>query len=292
MSRIWLITGSARGLGRSITEAALAAGHTVVATARDPGRLAELQERYPDTLLTFTLDVTDARAARAAATFAVDWFGRIDVLVNNAGFGHAAAFEQTEEEDFRAQIDTNFYGVVNLTRAVLPVMRRQRSGCIINISSVGGRTGTPGLSAYQAAKWAVGGFTEVLARETAPLGIKVIAIEPGGMRTGWGEIARSRAPDVMPDYQPSVGTVMNLLKAYVGHEIGDPERVAKIVLDLAMRDALPVHLVLGSDALFVLAGADAERQKQALEWAAVSKASDFENADLGALQTLLSSQAA
>lgn len=287
MTKTWLITGSARGLGRSITEAVLASGDTVVATARDPKRLADLHERYPDTLLPFALDVTDTDAAHAAASRTIDCFGRIDVLVNNAGFGHAAAFEQTGEADFRAQIETNFYGVVNLMRAVLPAMRSQRSGHIINISSVGGRTSTPGLSAYQAAKWAVGGLTEVLAKETAPFGIKIVAVEPGGMRTDWGEIARGQAPEVMPDYEPSVGAVLGLLKAYVGQEVGDPARIARIILDLAGRESLPPHLVLGSDALLVLAQAEAERQKQAAEWAAISASSDFEGTDIAALQKLL-----
>lgn len=291
MTKTWLITGAARGLGRSITEAVLAAGDNVIATAREPGRLAELQERYPDTLLTFALDVTDAAAAEAAVAFTVDTFGRLDVLVNNAGYGHAVAFEQTGEASFRAQIETNFYGVVNLTRAALPVMRGQRAGHIINISSVGGRTSTPGLSAYQSAKWAVGGFTEVIAKEVAPLGIRITSVEPGGMRTGWGEIARGNVPAVTPDYEPSVGAVLDLLKAYVGHEIGDPAKVATIVLDLSRREMLPAHLVLGSDALFVLAQADAERQKQAAEWAEVSASSDFAGTDLVALQKLLGGEA-
>ncbi|RXT48205.1 short-chain dehydrogenase/reductase [Bosea sp. Tri-44] len=291
MTKTWLITGASRGLGRAIAEAALSAGDNVVATARDPGRLADLEARYPDTLLSFTLDVTDMAAANAAVAFTLDTFGRLDVLVNNAGYGHAVAFEQTSDESFRAQIETNFYGVVNLTRAALPVLRAQRAGQIFNISSVGGRTGTPGLSAYQSAKWAVGGFTEVIAKEVAPLGISIVSVEPGGMRTGWGEIARGNAPAVMPDYQPSVGAVLDLLKAYVGNEIGDPERIAQIILDLSRRETLPAHLVLGSDALFVLAQAEAERQKQAAEWADVSRSSDFAGTDLAALQKLLGGEA-
>lgn len=287
MTKTWLITGAARGLGRSIAEVALAAGDNVVATARDPARLAELEAQYPDTLLPFALDVTDMAAANVAAAVATETFGRLNVLVNNAGYGHAAAFEQTSQESFRAQIETNFYGVVNLTRAALPPMRAQRSGHIINISSVGGRTATPGLSAYQSAKWAVGGFSEVIAKEVAPFGVKIVSVEPGGMRTGWGEIARGNAPAVMPDYQPSVGAVMDLLKAYVGHEIGDPERIAEIVLDLSRRESLPAHLVLGSDALFVLAQAEAQRQGAAAEWAEVSRSSDFVGTDLAALQKLL-----
>src|SRR5271155_3287408 len=178
MSKVWLITGAARGLGRSIAEAVLAAGDNLVATARDPVRLADLQKRYGDQVRTAVLDVTDATAAEAAVRVAVGGLGRLDVLVNNAGFGHVAPFEQTPEDDFRSQIDTNFYGVVNLTRAVLPIMRRQRGGHIINISSVGGRIGTPGLSAYQAAKWAVGGFTEVLAQEGSAFGVKFVSVEP------------------------------------------------------------------------------------------------------------------
>ena len=171
MTKTWLITGSAHGLGRSIVEAALAAGDKVGSNPRDTGRLADLAAAHRETMRSFQLDVTDEKAAQAAVDFAVATFGRLDVLVNNAGYAHSAPFEQTTAESFRAQIDTNLYGVVNLTRAALPVMRRQRAGYVINISSVGGRHGTPGLSAYQAAKWAVGGLTEVIAREAAPFGV-------------------------------------------------------------------------------------------------------------------------
>jgi NAD(P)-dependent dehydrogenase (short-subunit alcohol dehydrogenase family) len=274
MSKVWLITGAARGLGRSIAEAVLVAGDNLVATARDPGRLADFQKQYGDRLRTAVLDVTNADAARAAVEVAVAGFGRLDVLVNNAGFGHVAPFEQAPEDDFRAQIDTNFYGVVNLTRAVLPVMRRQRSGHIINISSVGGRLGMPGLSAYQAAKWAVGGFTEVLATEVAPFGVKVVSVEPGGMRTEWGEIARGHVPELLPDYEPSVGALQNLLKQHVGNEAGDPARVAQVVVRLAAHDNPPMHLLLGGDALQYFGEADAARSAVAEQWRAVSLSTD------------------
>jgi NAD(P)-dependent dehydrogenase (short-subunit alcohol dehydrogenase family) len=277
VSKVWLITGSARGLGRSIAKAALAAGDSVVATARDPARMANLQERHGDNLRAFALDVTDASAAQAAVEFAVGAFGRLDVLVNNAGFGHVVPFEQTEDAEFRAQIDTNFYGVVNLVRAAVPVMRDQRSGHIINISSVGGRTGTPGLSAYQAAKWAVGGFTEVLAQEVAPFGVKVISVEPGGMR--WGFTASGSAPALLPDYEPSVGAVLGMPKGYVGNEIGDPEKVAKVVLELAGSE----HLLLGRDALRVFGRSKAARKEEATEWATVSIPIDFGGVDLSFL---------
>jgi NAD(P)-dependent dehydrogenase (short-subunit alcohol dehydrogenase family) len=262
-----------------VAEAVLATGDRLVATARDPSRLADLQERYGRQLRTAVLDVTDADAARAAVQVAVDGFGRLDVLVNNAGFGHVAPLEQMPDDDFRAQIDTNFYGVVNLTRAALPVMRRQRAGHIINVSSVGGRIGIPGLSAYQAAKWAVGGFTEVLAQEVAALGIKVVSIEPGGMRTDWGEIARGHTPELLPDYQPSVGAVLEMLKPHIGNEVGDPAKVAEIIVRLAAHDSPPVHLLLGSDALHYFGAADAARSAAAEQWRNVSLSTDVNASD-------------
>jgi NAD(P)-dependent dehydrogenase (short-subunit alcohol dehydrogenase family) len=274
MSKVWLITGAARGLGRSIAEAVLTSGDRLVATARDPNRLIDLQKRYGDQLRTAALDVTDAAAAQAAVQAAIDGFGRLDVLVNNAGFGHVAPFEQAPEEDFRAQIDTNFFGVVNLTRAALPIMRRQRRGHIINISSVGGRIGTPGLSAYQAAKWAVGGFTEVLAQETKPFGVKVISVEPGGMRTDWAEIAQGQMPELLTDYEPSVGAIQKLFKQIAGNEASDPGRVAQVILHLAAHENPPAHLLLGSDALHYFGQVDAARAAAAEQWRAVSLSTD------------------
>lgn len=279
MSKTWLITGSANGLGRNIAEAVLASGDRLVATARDPQRLSALKEQYGDRVVTAALDVTDPNAAEAAVNLAVDTFGTLDVLVNNAGYGNVAPFEQTTAEAFKAQIDTNFYGVVNLARAALPVMRSQRSGHIINISSVGGRISTPGLSAYQSAKWAVGGFTEVLAQEAAAFGVKVIAVEPGGMRTNWGHTARGNVPAILPDYEPSVGAITALLAAYVGKEFGDPDKIAQVIIDLASRDVLPPHLLLGSDALYMFNQTDAARQKAAADWADVTTSTDFDGSD-------------
>jgi NAD(P)-dependent dehydrogenase (short-subunit alcohol dehydrogenase family) len=287
MSKIWLVTGSARGLGRFIVEAALAAGNKVLATARDPGRLDALVVRYPDTLKTFSLDVTDAAAAQQAVDFAVAQFGGLDVLVNNAGYGHIVPFEQTEADAFRQEVETNLFGVVNLSRAALPVLRAQKSGHIINVSSVGGRVGIPGLSAYQAAKWAVGGFTEVLAQEARPFGVKVIAIEPGGMRTDWGFIAGEKRVDILPDYAPSVGAVLGMIGQYAGGEIGDPAKVAQVILDLTARDELPPHLLLGSDALQVFAQVDDARRKATEEWAPVSRSIDAAGIDISGLTSQL-----
>jgi NAD(P)-dependent dehydrogenase (short-subunit alcohol dehydrogenase family) len=275
MAKVWLVTGSARGLGRKIVEAALAAGEQVVATARNPRDLADLVEQYGEQVRAVALDVTDAAAAQAAVQATLEAFGRLDVLVNNAGFGHLAPFEQTSENDFRAQIDTNFYGVVNVTRAALPTMRKQRSGHIIQISSVGGRIGMPGFSAYQSAKWAVGGFTEVLSKEVAPFDIKVTALEPGSMKTDWANEAGSALPELLEDYAPSVGAIVTLLGQYVGNETGDPAKVAQVVRKLAYHEQPPEHLLLGSDALHYFGEAEKARQASAAAWREVSLSTDF-----------------
>jgi NAD(P)-dependent dehydrogenase (short-subunit alcohol dehydrogenase family) len=280
MTKTWLVTGAGRGLGRSICEAALAVGDRVMATARNPERLADLKTRFGDQVRTFSLDVTDPAASKAAVEATVAAFDALDVLVNNAGYGHVAPFEQTSAAAFREEFETNFFGVVNLVRAALPILRRQRSGTIVNISSVGGRAGSPGLSAYQSAKFAVGGFTEVLAQETAPFGVKVIALEPGGMRTDWGFSALEGEPEVLPDYAQSVGGLVALLKDYAGSEVGDPARIAKVVVDLVTHDALPHHLLLGSDALHVYGLAETLRTNQAKAWDAVSRSTDFDQSSL------------
>lgn len=286
MSKTWLITGSANGLGRTLAEAVLDSGDKLVATARNPDRLKDLKQEYGDRIEVAALDVTDAAAARSAVQLALSAFGGLDVLVNNAGYGHMLPFEQTSEEDFEAQIDTNFYGVVNLTRAALPIMRVQRSGHIINVSSVGGRVSTPGLSAYQAAKWAVGGFTEVLAKEVAGFGVNVIALEPGGMRTNWAQTAAGASVELLPEYEPSVGAVLGMLKKYGGNEFGDPEKVAKVILDVAAQNNLPNHLLLGSDALFVFGQAEAARSKAAAQWDKVSRSTDFDGSDISVFTSL------
>src|SRR5438067_10552565 len=219
MDKVWLVTGSGSGLGRNIAEAVLESGDRLVATARDPRRLDDLVNKFGERVRAVSLDVADESAAQAAVQVALDAFGRLDVVVNNAGFGDIAPFEQLSAERFKAVIDTNFYGVVNVTRAAVPHMRKQRSGCILQISSVGGRLTRPGSTPYHAAKWAVGGFTESLAQELSPFGVKVCALEPGGMRTNWGARANAGTPDLLPEYEASVGAVIEALKSYWGNEI-------------------------------------------------------------------------
>jgi NAD(P)-dependent dehydrogenase (short-subunit alcohol dehydrogenase family) len=274
MSKVWLVTGSASGLGRSIAEAVLASGDRLVATARDPRRLEDLVKKYGDQVRIAPLDVADEDAARAAVQVAVDAFGRLDVVVNNAGYGDVAPFEQLSSQRFKAVLDTNFYGVVYMTRAALPIMRKQKSGCILQISSVGGRLSLPGSTAYHAAKWAVGGFTESLAAEAAPFGVKVCALEPGGMRTNWGARAHKETPGLLPDYEPSVGAVIKALESLWGRENSDPAKVAQVVLRLASSDRLPAHLLLGSDAVQYAGQAEAARAAEAERWREISFSTD------------------
>jgi NAD(P)-dependent dehydrogenase (short-subunit alcohol dehydrogenase family) len=274
MSKVWLVTGSASGLGRNVAEAVLACGDRLVATARDPRRLEDLVKKYEDQVRTASLDVADEDAAKAAVQGAVAAFGRLDVLVNNAGYGDVAPFEQLSSERFKALVDTNFYGVVNVTRAALPIMRKQRSGCILQVSSLGGRLALPGSTAYHAAKWAVGGFTESLAQEVVPFGIRVCALEPGGMRTNWGARAHKDVPMLLPDYEPSVGAVIKSLESLWGRENSDPAKVAQVILRLAASDRLPAHLLLGSDAIQFASQAEATRAADAERWKEVSASTD------------------
>ena len=276
MSKVWLVTGSASGLGLEIAEAVLASGDRLLATARDPQRLNDLVERYGEQVSTASLDVSDEAAAKIAVAKAVDVFGGLDVLVNNAGYGDTAPFEQLSPERFRALVETNFFGVVSMTRAAIPIMRRQKSGCILQISSVGGRLATPGGAAYHAAKWAVGGFTEAVALEVASFGVKVCALEPGGMRTNWGNRAVADVPSLLPEYEPSVGALVRTLATYWGHETSDPAKVAQVILHLATREQLPPHLLLGSDAVQYARAAEDKRESDAKAWLEVSVSTDAE----------------
>ena len=264
MPQVFFLTGSSRGLGRQVAEAALAAGHHLVATARDPASLADLADRHGGQVLLVALDVTDPEAATAAVRAGTAAFGRIDVVVNNAGYANLAAVEDLSPDDFRAQVDANLFGVVNVTKAALPVLRAQGGGHIIQVSSVGGRLATPGLSAYQAAKWAVGGFSEVLAREVGPLGIKVTVLEPGGMRTDWAGPSM-RVPPISEPYRPTVGASAAMHSENGSDDaLGDPAKVAQVVLKVAEMAEPPLRLILGSEAYaYAMAAAKARAESDA-----------------------------
>jgi NAD(P)-dependent dehydrogenase (short-subunit alcohol dehydrogenase family) len=278
MSKVFLLTGSSRGLGRQIAEAVLAAGHRLVATARRPETLSDLAERYGHQILPVTLDVTDPAGAQAAVAAGVEAFGRLDVLVNNAGYANLASVEDITLDDFREQIDANLLGVVYLTKAALPVLRQQGGGHIIQVSSIGGRLATPGLSAYQAAKWAVGGFSEVLAKEVEPLGIKVTVLEPGGMATDWAGSSMHVRP-VSEPYQATVGPMARLHQGDDGPPaLGDPAKVAQVVLAVADMDEPPLRLILGSEAYAYATAAAQARAEADAKWHDLSVSTDRDDA--------------
>jgi NAD(P)-dependent dehydrogenase (short-subunit alcohol dehydrogenase family) len=251
MSKVWIVTGSSRGLGRAIVEAALEAGERVVATARDPRQLDDLATTYGDRVLPFALDVTDAAGSQAAVDAALERFGQLDVVVNNAGYATLAAVEDISLDTFREQVETNFLGVVYLTKAALPTLREQGTGHIVQISSIGGRVASAGLSAYQGSKWAVGGFSEVLAREVGPLGVRVTVLEPGGMSTDWSG-SSMEVPAVSAPYAQTVGVRARQYEEGVA-TTSDPAKVAHVVLALTRMDDPPVRLLAGSDAVRVAA---------------------------------------
>ena len=278
MSQVFFLTGSGRGLGRSISGAVLSAGHSLVATARNPDSLADLVSRYGDQILPVALDVTDPGAAQAAVSLGVERFGRLDVVVNNAGYANLASVEDMTLPDFRAQVDANLFGVVNVTKAALPFLRARGSGHIIQVSSVGGRLATAGLAAYQAAKWAVGGFSEVLAREVGPLGIKVTVLEPGGMRTDWAGSSMEVPPISLP-YQPTVGAMARTHDSLGSDDaLGDPAKVAQVVLAVAGMADPPLRLILGSEAYAYAMAAARSRAASDAAWHELTVSTDRDDA--------------
>jgi NAD(P)-dependent dehydrogenase (short-subunit alcohol dehydrogenase family) len=293
MSKVWLVTGSSRGLGLELAKAVLGARHRLVATARNPEDLRGLVEQYADRIRAVELDVTKPESARAAVALAKSAFGRLDVVVNNAGYANVNSIEDVAEDDFRAQIETNFFGVVNVTRAALPVLRAQRAGHIIQVSSIGGRAATQGLAAYQAAKWAVGGFSEVLAKEVGPLGIRVTIAEPGGMRTDWAG-ASMRVDTVQPDYQATVGAFAEQIRNNADAAQSDPAKVARALLAVASEARPPLRLVLGSDAVFLAELVAKVRAQEDAKWKALSLSTDIDGrpnfADTPIAEFLMSQQ--
>jgi NAD(P)-dependent dehydrogenase (short-subunit alcohol dehydrogenase family) len=277
MTKVWFITGSSRGLGRSLTEAVLAKGDKVVATARRPEQLDDLVAEYPDQIYPIQLDVTDNGQIQSAVEQTVKHFGRIDVLVNNAGFGITGAAEAYTDEQVRSQLETNLYAPIAITRAVLPYMRKQRSGHILQISSVGGRVGSAGITIYQAAKFGLGGFSEGLSKEVAPLGIKVTCVEPGGFRTDWAGDSMTYAKSI-EGYEDSVDVRANFFKSREFKPVGDPDKAARVMIDLVDTPEPPVHLVLGSEAIGIVKHSEAAKNAELEKWLPVSISTDHDEA--------------
>ena len=274
MQQVWFITGSSRGFGRALVQAALDAGDLVAATARHPEQLADFTQRYGDQVLPLALDVTDEAAVHDAVSAAVERFGRLDVVVNNAGYANVAPIETGDEEDFRTQFETNFWGVYNVSRAVIPYMK-ERGGVIVQVSSVGGRVGgSPGIASYQAAKFAVDGFSRTLAAETKPFGVKVMVVEPSGFATDWAGSSMT-IHDIPADYDPTIGAMHRLMRANAGGPAGDPARAAEIIVRAAKRDNPPGHLLLGGTAADMSLDYSRRQLDEATRWAAVSRSADF-----------------
>lgn len=275
MAKIWFITGSSRGLGRNLTEAVLQSGDKVAATARNIAQLDDLAAQYGEQIFPVALDVTDYEAVYHAVAEVVAHFGRIDVLVNNAGFGIIGAAEAYTSDQVRSQLETNLYAPIEITRAVLPYMREQGGGRILQISSIGGRVGNAGLTMYQAAKFGLGGFTEALAKEVAPLGIFLTSVEPGGFRTDWAGASMTYAREI-DDYE-LVNQRTALFKSGSFTPVGDPVKAAGVMVELASHPNPPVHLVLGSEAIGILKAADEARHAEMEEWMAVSLSTDHDD---------------
>lgn len=249
MSKVWFITGCSTGFGRNLAQEALEKGHKVAVTARKIPDVKDLADKYPDTAHAITLDVTKPEQVAAAVKEAVDKFGRIDVLVNNAGIGYFGAIEESEEEEVRRMFEINFFGLAAVTKEVLPVLRKQRSGHIINISSVGGSVAFPGIGFYNASKFAVTGYSEALAKELAPLGIHVTVIAPSGFRTDWAGRSANDTKVKIDDYSATAHTNQGTIRGYSGNQPGDPVRAAQAIIKVTETENPPVRLFLGAGAL-------------------------------------------
>ncbi len=273
--RVWFITGCSSGFGRAYAEAIIAAGDRLVATARKSATLDDLVARAPDRVLAASLDVTNEAQIAAAVQQALERFGRIDILVNNAGYGLTGAIEEVSSEEWQRLFAVNVFGLAAMTRAVLPHMRAQRSGHIFNISSIAGVSGSAGLGAYSASKFAVEGMSEALAKEVAPLGIHVTIVEPGGFRTEWAGGSMQQATQLIDAYAQSSGRLRQIWSRFNGRQAGDPARAASVLLKVANSAQPPLHLVLGSDAFGGVEDSLQRRQYDLQAWQEDSLSTDF-----------------
>src|SRR6266403_2282330 len=272
MKETWLVTGSSVGLGSSIVEAALAEGHNVVATARHPRTLDDLASQFPDQLLAQRLEVTDGRNARDVVEATIERFGRLDVLVNNAGFAGVGSIENTPLDLIEQQFDTNFMGAIHACKAALPTMRAQRQGRIILISSIGARIATPGAGIIYASKAAVSALAETLALEVAPLGIKVTAVEPGAMRTRFAEAGSLQVTPFDPAYEGTVGATVGMMRSpEYATGLRDPAGVAAMILKVAALDEMPARILAGADSYEMGTSANAARRASDIRWEDLSR---------------------
>jgi NAD(P)-dependent dehydrogenase (short-subunit alcohol dehydrogenase family) len=273
----WLITGCSTGFGREIARAALGAGHSVVVTARRADAVQDLVDEFGDRAVAVALDVTNATQIAAAVSAADEAFGGIDVLVNNAGHGYLSAVEEGEDAEVRKLFDVNYFGAVDMIKAVLPAMRARGSGHIINISSMTGLVANPPNAYYSSTKFALEAVTEALAAEVGPLGIKVVAIQPGAFRTDWASRSMKESAAPIADYT-DVATRKDLIKQFADHLPGDPKKVAEAVLMVAELDEPPLRLLLGRDVLKAMRDKIAALSASIDEWESVTRDVNFPKA--------------
>ncbi len=271
----WLITGCSTGIGREIARAALEAGHSVAVTARNVDAIADFVDQFGDRALALPLDVTNRDQITAVVGEVEKAFGGIDVLVNNAGYGYMAAVEEGEDAEVRKLFDTNYFGVVDTLKAVLPGMRARRSGHVINISSMTGLVANPPNASYSSTKFALEALTEALAKEVGPLGIKVTAIEPGAFRTDWAARSMQESSTPISDYDDNVGARKTLIKQFADHLPGDPRKVAEAVLMVAGLDEPPLRLLLGRDVLAAVREKIADLTASINHWESITKNVNF-----------------
>lgn len=281
--KVWLITGSSTGFGRSLSEAVLKHGDRVIATARKPEQLSDLVDQYPETAKAIRLDVTNPQEVWDAVNTSLDAFGRLDVLVNNAGYGALGAIEEVSDDTIRRQFETNVFGALDVMRAVLPTMRQQHSGHILNLSSVGGFVAFGGTGIYCGTKFALEGLSEALAQEVASLGIKVTIVEPGAFRTDFNGRSLSTPAQLIDDYSTTSGEFLKWIQEMDGKQPGDPNKAAEAMIQVVESDNPPLRLALGADAVETIAEKLESVKAELDAWKQVAIDTAFEGAEVGAI---------
>lgn len=279
MNKVWLITGCSTGFGRELAKLVLKSGYKAGIASRDTKDVKDIVDQYPDTAIALKLDVTHVDEIKQAVKLVRQKFGRIDVLVNNAGIGYFGAIEESEEQEVRRMFEINFFGLAAMTKEVLPLMREQRSGHIINIASIGGLVAFPAVGFYNATKFAVDGYSEALSKETAHLGIKVTVIAPSGFRTDWAGRSANNSPVVIEDYATTAGANKNNIRGYSGKQPGDPVRAVKAILKVVESENPPLRLLLGVAALKGARNKLEVLKKEYDTWEETSTGADFPAAE-------------
>ena len=275
---VWFITGCSTGFGRDLAKLVLDRGWRAIVTSRDKAKVADLGKGHEDRVLALSLDVTDAAGIKAATEAAERAFGRVDVLVNNAGYGYQSSVEEGEEAEIRAQFDANVFGLFAMTRAILPMMRAQKNGHIINITSVAGLVGFPGSGYYAASKHAVEGWSDALAAEVEPLGLRVTCVEPGPFRTDWAGRSLKQTPTKIKAYQPTAGERLRGTAEKSGTQAGDPVKAGEAMIEITQAAKPPRHLVLGAWGVDAVAKKMAAAKAEFEAWRARGAATDYDAA--------------